>query len=225
MIETTYVPLEKAAAMLGSDSHPLSVDVLLTAALEDRIRLWSLLFEWREYWTQDRRSEDPWAGDGTPAEVGDDFFTFVPLFGWHVAALLKHGRVETDVLAENDGFWKQTAGDGSGSRAVEITREEPLYVLAADVERIRSKDELPVSAPMQPERAVGPRAETTYQNIIGGLLALMLGKTPAGKPQSVFDSQATIIDALLANFPEKSGIAQRTLEQTFAEAKRSLDAR
>jgi len=68
----------------------------------------------------------------------------------------------------------------------------------------------------------GSRAETTYLNIIGALMALMLGKTPAGKPQSVFDNQGAIISALLGHYPGKPGIAARTLEDKFAAGKRSL---
>lgn len=68
------------------------------------------------------------------------------------------------------------------------------------------------------------RAETTYLNIIGGLLHLLLGKTPAEKPQSVFVSQAAIISALLAHHDGKPGISPRTLEDKFAAAKRSLES-
>jgi len=70
----------------------------------------------------------------------------------------------------------------------------------------------------------GERAETTYLNIIGAMLALMLGKSPAGNPQSVFDNQAAIIAALLGHHEGKPGIAARTLEDKFAAAKRSLTA-
>lgn len=72
--------------------------------------------------------------------------------------------------------------------------------------------------------APGERSETTYLNIIGGLLALMLGKSPAGKAQSVFDNQGAIIAALIAHHKGKPGIASRTLEEKFAAAKRSLNA-
>ncbi len=41
-----------------------------------------------------------------------------------------------------------------------------------------------------------PRSETTYQHIIGSLLELMLGRTRADQPQSVFESQAHIITVL-----------------------------
>ncbi len=68
------------------------------------------------------------------------------------------------------------------------------------------------------------RAEKTYLNIIGAMLGLMLGKSPAGKPYSAFDNQAAIISALLGNYSDKAGIASRTLEEKFAEAKRSLSS-
>ncbi len=81
-----------------------------------------------------------------------------------------------------------------------------------------------LNAKLQAASAPGERAETTYLNIIGGLLALMLGKSPAGKPQSVFDNQAAIISAMLAHHEDKPGISARTLEEKFAAAKRSLTA-
>ncbi len=68
------------------------------------------------------------------------------------------------------------------------------------------------------------REQTSYLNIIAGLLDLMLGKTPSGKAQSVFTSQSAIISALTAHHHGKQGITQRTLEQKFAEARRSLGA-
>ncbi|MGH8541761.1 MAG: protein kinase [Stenotrophobium sp.] len=74
------------------------------------------------------------------------------------------------------------------------------------------------------QSAPGERAEATYLNIIGGLLSLMLGKSPAGKPHSVFDSQAAIISALLVYHEGKPGIAARTLEEKFAAAKRSISS-
>lgn len=72
--------------------------------------------------------------------------------------------------------------------------------------------------------APGERSETTYLNIVGGLLGLLLGKTPAGKAQSVFESQAAIISALLGYHDGKPGISARTLEDKFAAAKRSLES-
>jgi len=70
----------------------------------------------------------------------------------------------------------------------------------------------------------GERSETTYLNIIGGMLDLMLSNSPAGMPQSVFKNQAMIISNLLAHHENKQGISSRTLEDKFAAAKRSLSS-
>ncbi len=70
--------------------------------------------------------------------------------------------------------------------------------------------------------AISPRERETLLNIAGGLLDLLLGRSPGGKPQSVFESQAAIIDALLARHEDKPGITRRTLEDKFAQAKRNL---
>lgn len=68
----------------------------------------------------------------------------------------------------------------------------------------------------------GPRAQTTYLNIIGAMVAVVLGKSPAGKPNSVFNSQSAVIDQVLAHYDGKPGISRRSLEEKFAEGKKSL---
>lgn len=82
----------------------------------------------------------------------------------------------------------------------------------------KAKEAPAASAPMK------PRAETTYLNIIGGLLDLMLGTTPGGQKGSAYLSQTAIIEALLAHHEKKHGIAKSTLEQKFADARRSIEA-
>ncbi len=74
----------------------------------------------------------------------------------------------------------------------------------------------------RPEKDLGLRAETTYLNIVGGLVALFLMKTPGGKPHSVFNSQSALIDQMLAHF-KKPGVTKRTLEEKFAAANKSLE--
>jgi hypothetical protein len=77
----------------------------------------------------------------------------------------------------------------------------------------------------EPSASVGRREESTYLNIIGGLLHLLLGESPAsGKKYSAFSSQEAVIDGLLAHFPALPGISKRTLESKFAAANRSVDA-
>ncbi len=71
---------------------------------------------------------------------------------------------------------------------------------------------------------LGTKEETTYLNIIGGLLFLMLGKSPKGEKLSVYESQAAVISAMLAYHDGKPGIAARTMEDKFAAANRSIKA-
>lgn len=66
------------------------------------------------------------------------------------------------------------------------------------------------------------RAEATYLNIIGALLEVMLGKTPSGAPYSRFASQEAVISALVAHHGNLMGIAERTLQTKFAQARRKL---
>lgn len=73
-----------------------------------------------------------------------------------------------------------------------------------------------------PPAAISPRERETFLNIAGGLLGLLLERSPGGKPQSLFETQSAIIDALLVRHEGKPGITKRTLEDKFAQAKRNL---
>lgn len=72
------------------------------------------------------------------------------------------------------------------------------------------------------EAALGPRQETTYLNIIGGLIELMLGESPAGNKLSAYQNAAAIIDALLIRYEKAPGMSKRNLETKFANAKNSV---
>jgi len=81
--------------------------------------------------------------------------------------------------------------------------------------------------PQQPKSAESKtqlpiRAETTYLNIIGGLLTLLLGQSPNGVRYSSFNTLESVISALIAHHNGRPGITERTLWAKFAEAKRQL---
>lgn len=71
--------------------------------------------------------------------------------------------------------------------------------------------------------SLSSRAEMTYLHIVGGLLTLLLGRTPSGQPYSSFQTQQSIISAMIAHHGNKLGIAERTLQAKFAAARRALD--
>jgi len=64
--------------------------------------------------------------------------------------------------------------------------------------------------------------ETVYLNIIGALIETIVSKDSYGKPLSRFENQARVIEYLIDNFPGASGISKRSLEDKFADGKRSL---
>lgn len=68
------------------------------------------------------------------------------------------------------------------------------------------------------------REKTTFLNIIGGLLDLMLGKNERGLQRSEYTKQESIIGDLLELHKSKAGISKATLEAKFAAAKRSLNS-
>ena len=81
-----------------------------------------------------------------------------------------------------------------------------------------------LAAMVEKMNAPSARGETTYLNIIGGLLGLMLGKSPAGKAQSVFENQSMVIAAMLAHHGHLAGVSETTLQNKFADANRSIKA-
>ena len=76
--------------------------------------------------------------------------------------------------------------------------------------------------PEKQAREPGPRAESTYLNIIGALLSLLLGKSPGGAPYSSFRNMDSVISALLAHHEHLPGISERTLWSKLAQARRHL---
>ncbi len=70
----------------------------------------------------------------------------------------------------------------------------------------------------------GERSETTYLNIIAGLVRLLTPSPVQDLAGARYDSQAALIQALLDAFPSSQGISRRTLEERFASANRSIES-
>jgi hypothetical protein len=135
-----------------------------------------------------------------------------PFFSWATGRDLDHP--ETDV-SRIEWFHVGVHGiDEHGEPALDWHRVDPDRLVVHKAERARFE---------KADRPRSKRAETTDLNIIGGLVGLMLGKTPAGKYQSVYRTQEAIIDALLASYPNKAGIAESTLKGRFAKATKELE--
>ena len=77
---------------------------------------------------------------------------------------------------------------------------------------------------MERELSPGSRSESTYLNIIGGLVSLLLGRSPSGTAYSSFRTMESVISALLAHHEHLPGISERTLWSKLAQARRNIEA-
>ena len=108
-------------------------------------------------------------------------------------------------------------------------------VLKSELEQCRRRlhelqDQQKKQNPLSPQPTtcslcpLSDRAETTYLNIVGAMLTLMLGRTPSGARYSSFNSQDAIISTLTASHSNLMGITERTLQTKFAQARRRLQS-
>lgn len=101
------------------------------------------------------------------------------------------------------------------------TQQRHLQDILEDLRAIGlERDDLKVM--VKAHGQLSERSEITYQNIIGALVNLLLDHSPAGKPLSVFNNQAAIVDAIIARHQDVPGLSKRTLDEKFAAANRSL---
>lgn len=77
-------------------------------------------------------------------------------------------------------------------------------------------------AMVEKANAPGGRSEKTYLNIIGGLLALMLGKSPVTKAQSTLANQDAVISMMLGYYGHIKGMGDSNLEKIMADANKTL---
>ena len=121
-------------------------------------------------------------------------------------------KVAMMIAAEQHG---QSGNDMPQNTETIFLRQRNMQ-LEAELETIKSQT--PAHAP------ISEKQRGAYLNIIGAFLGLMLGKSPAGKPYSPFESQQAIIDAMHGMFGEAPGLSERNLAAKFAEGKRTLAA-
>lgn len=121
----------------------------------------------------------------------------------------------------NANSFQALQADLDASRSEIEKTKELLRKLTNERDALHGENES-LKAMVEKNNVPATRSETTYLNIIGGLIKLMLSKSPAGQAHSIYESQASIISALLAYYPDKPGIAARTLEEKFADSNQSL---
>ncbi|MGE8049785.1 hypothetical protein ACQKPT_15980 [Pseudomonas monteilii] len=65
-------------------------------------------------------------------------------------------------------------------------------------------------------------SEGAHNLLVGALLEVTLGKTTRGQRQSIYPSQAALVEAITLRFPGMGGLSKHTIDRRFAEARRHL---
>lgn len=65
-------------------------------------------------------------------------------------------------------------------------------------------------------------SEAMQNRLIGALLETTLGKNQNGKQQSIYSSQAALVQAILLRFPGVEGLSKSTIDRRFSDARRLL---
>lgn len=163
----------------------------------------------------------------TPS-VEHQAFLRVPVLDEYLESILKKGYWEGIALVhgfermeESKIFKSAVVSNVDKSNNIRISLKD-LYVHKQDLLSIEEDlGVLPENKNTNNEN-LHPRTETTYLNIIGALLEIILGESPNIKAHPSFSSQAQLINHLSEY--EVDGLSKSNLEKKFAEAKRFFSA-
>lgn len=65
-------------------------------------------------------------------------------------------------------------------------------------------------------------SEAMQNRLVGALLEVTLGKNQNGKQQSIYSSQAALVQTILLRFPGVEGLSKSTIDRRFADARRVI---
>jgi hypothetical protein len=226
MIETTYVRLEKAAEMLGTDR-----DTLLLAAMEGRLHLYGFFGRYVEAFKFTGFCLEA----ESPYEIKDDVetFIFVPVGKYGAIDLFRDGFFQANILSDpdvNGHYWEvddASWAEGQRPRPDLSIAIDNIFMKREEIERILHEGKTPdaESVPEQKRHTSNKREHNTQVRIIGGLLELILrGTDGKGERISTYTTQELIIAYLEDTFPMAHGLKKSHLEKTFGEANRAIRA-
>jgi len=203
-------------------------NLVLTAQLRPSIKAfqdWEIV-EWEWHDSEAKLLPTGVAYDGC---TGDKIFDRPT--GWcylqmpHQTGLLKANfelvtEEREPVIPSHEGFGEAKWYRLQKPMSLEDVKSDAVF-LFEEVLRIEAK--LMRSPKDQKENSgLSTRERNNLLALIGGLVGLMLGKSPSGKKNSIFQDQVAISAALIAHYPNVEGFGESTLEQKFAEANKRI---
>ena len=229
MIETTYVRLEKAAEMLGTDR-----DTLLLAAVEGRVKLFGLFGHsvWAiDYTTVDLNIRiDAYLESGIMDQVQRHSIdvTYVRVARDDAVQLLRHGSFRPSFFESQTYFpakysildWLIDSPDDE----VPLVNVSDLLMKSVDLQAIINSQKLPEpnTIPVQKPYPASKRTDKTLHRIIGGMLQMITKGTDENGERISKYTQEKVIAYLEDKYPMAHGLKKSHLEKTFGEANRII---
>lgn len=222
-----YLKFDQLKARWKCEEDDL-INLLVTAELRPSIKAFR---DWKVVgWEcHDGEAELLPTGDVYDGQTGDEIFDRPT--GWcylqmpHQTGLLKANfelvtEEREPVIPSHEGFGEAKWYRLQKPMSLEDVKSDAVF-LFEEVLRIEAK--LMRSPKDQKEKpGLSTRERNNLLTLIGGLVGLMLGKSPSGKKNSIFQDQIAISAALIAHYPNVEGFGESTLEQKFAEANKRI---
>lgn len=204
LIETSYVPLHKAAEMLKSD-----VETLLIAACENRILLHALANALIKNEDADDREFDNMFVKSHTTDGGHDVYVslFINFTVFHGAGeLLKRGKARVYFLLKELGEGRTLAGKVDNEDGyIDVTRDQ-VFMLRSDIEKFILLNALPeagsVHPPELPQHQSANTKRTDTLKVVIAALCKEAGIDP--KTPGAASKIARMTDSLRASVSEST---------------------
>lgn len=202
MIETTYVRLDRAAEMLGTES-----DTLLIAAVEKRIGLHGLLNKafaaekgyYDEYLNKTPDDSPFWV----PCEVRTQHFLFVPLAYYQAADVLLSGQADVSggMLSEPEEsgeYWRDAEVYSRVPSDLPVGRDA-VFLKRQDIEKYKTAGALPPERTKELPGEETPQRKAAITKRTNTLQKLVIGMAMRGYGYNPNDHKSDAISVIVAD--------------------------
>lgn len=236
-VKSSYHPIDAAILWCGLASHETEI---LQVALSNPENVSKHFPQWPLLHLYTERIYDAIANNELPASyLGHPHIPSSTIERSYLS--IRHSDLRVWISRyypdERPSFLFPQKGDHSEcvSLGVHLAQQAALNMAERELEKLRREFCAPIKKagqkfnhnlagwlPKNGSEEPSPASVGVYYLIIGSLLSVTLGKSPGGRVQSIYKSQADIVEAILAQFPKTPGLSKRTLDRKFAEARRHL---
>ncbi|MNH12980.1 hypothetical protein D3C79_725370 [compost metagenome] len=135
------------------------------------------------------------------------------------AFLFSHNVDHSECVSLDAHLAKQAELDFALSTLEQL---QQTYAAAADEMAVLSTLNDKLKARLESLGIPSETSEAMHNTLIGAMLDTTLGKNQNGKMQSIYPSQAALVQTILLRFPGVNGLSKSTIDRRFADARRLI---